>query len=317
MLQHCLSFSPAHQVTMEDMSELPEASLSPYFRGVARVQLSALNFSRALSSQRHRPLSEKIVTRLVDVLRREGCRRDDEANFVDVVVDDDALQAALAKVGLTDASLQSGSESQPILPLHDLQCLHGLHRIAAARLVLDQNDQWWPVRLYSGTSTRTIDGVDTNAVPGLPEDLSIKIIEGNINEQPYADGVVLRKILLYRREGSKSLENKWWARLSTSKQKDLKQLLSKSLFVNALNDLLDMPGLWYPIKLGALHRLLTLRCDEVYLSRCSSCKKLILYRSYYGTSAISVLSGLLSSSVVRIRHLQKSLIARPSKSSTC
>lgn len=268
MLSYYISFLIAHQVIMEDMSELPEASLSPYFKGVARVQLSALDFNRALSSQRHRPLSEKIVARLVDVLRREGCRRDNEANFVDAVVEDDVLQAALAKVGLTDVSLESCLEDQPIIPLHDLQCLHGLHRIAAARLVLDQNDQWWTVRLYSGTLTSTIDGVDANAILGLPDDLSVKIIEGNMNEQPYADGVVLRKILLYRREGSKALENKWWARLSTSKQKDFKQLLSKSLFVNALNSLLDMPGLWYPIKLGALHRLLTLRCDEVCLSRC-------------------------------------------------
>ncbi|EKG13853.1 hypothetical protein MPH_08985 [Macrophomina phaseolina MS6] len=97
----------------------------------------------------------------------------------------------------------------------------------------------------------------------LPKDLGIKVIEGSVNEQPYADGIILRKILLYRREGNEALENKWWARLSTTKQKDLKQLLKKPLFMNALNELLDMPGLWYPIKLGTLHRLLTLRCDEV------------------------------------------------------
>ncbi|KAH7065100.1 hypothetical protein B0J12DRAFT_561719 [Macrophomina phaseolina] len=235
---------------MEDIAAIVEGNLSPYFKGVAKVQISALDFGHALSSERHRPLSEKTVARLVDILRREGCRRDDGANFVDAVVDDDALQAALAEVALSNADLKSWSITHPVIPLQRVQCLHGLHRIAAARSLLDKNDQWWT-------------GADIFL--DLPKDLGIKVIEGSVNEQPYADGIILRKILLYRREGNEALENKWWARLSTTKQKDLKQLLKKPLFMNALNELLDMPGLWYPIKLGTLHRLLTLRCDEELL----------------------------------------------------
>lgn len=59
------------------------------------------------------------------------------------------------------------------------------------------------------------------------------------------------------------MERKWWARLTETKRKDLRQLLKDERYAVAFDALLDWPGLWTTIKLGSLHRLLCLKCDEV------------------------------------------------------
>ena len=88
-------------------------------------------------------------------------------------------------------------------------------------------------------------------------------IEETYNERPISDGEIFRKIRLYHQQKETDLERKWWARLSESKRKDLEQLLKNERYADAFDDLLGWPGLWYPIQLGTLHRLLTMRCDEV------------------------------------------------------
>ncbi len=45
--------------------------------------------------------------------------------------------------------------------------------------------------------------------------------------------------------------------------KDVKQLLSKEAIMKEVERSLPIPGFWKTVKLGALHRLLGLRCDEV------------------------------------------------------
>ena len=55
----------------------------------------------------------------------------------------------------------------------------------------------------------------------------------------------------------------WWARLSATKRKDLRQLMRHSGFVGAFSKLTRWPGMWVGLKLGTLHRLLTVKCDEV------------------------------------------------------
>ena len=60
-------------------------------------------------------------------------------------------------------------------------------------------------------------------------------------------------------------ENQWWAYLDNSKPKDLRQLLKNYALTSAFDSLLDMSGLWAKFQLGALHRLLALKCDEVRL----------------------------------------------------
>ncbi len=116
------------------------------FKGLARVKLSALKFDQ----QGHRELSANIVARLHKIFAIEGCLRLDNENFISAVITSDALRNAIAESNLESQSLcQQDDGSIPFLGLASVDCLHGLHRVAAARGYLDENDQWWTVRLYS------------------------------------------------------------------------------------------------------------------------------------------------------------------------
>jgi hypothetical protein len=58
-------------------------------------------------------------------------------------------------------------------------------------------------------------------------------------------------------------EKRWWARLSKSKRKDLKQLLKHEGFTMAFDALLAIPGIWVGLRIGMLHKLIAMKCDEV------------------------------------------------------
>lgn len=90
-----------------------------------------------------------------------------------------------------------------------------------------------------------------------------RIVEDYCNSIPFSDGEIFWKIRTYSRAGDATAEHRWWARLSETKRKDLKHLLKNFNLAPAFDRLLDFPGLWPPIRLGTLHRLLALHCDEV------------------------------------------------------
>lgn len=91
----------------------------------------------------------------------------------------------------------------------------------------------------------------------------MRLAEDFNNEKPHTDGEIFHKIRTYSREREKELERKWWARLTETKRKDLRQLLRDERYAQAFDAMLPWPGLWTTIKLGSLHRLLCLKCDEV------------------------------------------------------
>lgn len=78
-----------------------------------------------------------------------------------------------------------------------------------------------------------------------------------------SDGEILREILLSRRLHDQLSESQWWACIPNSKPRDLQQLLNNRPLAAAFETLADMPGLWTKLQLGALRRLLRLKCDEV------------------------------------------------------
>ena len=71
---------------------------------------------------------------------------------------------------------------------------------------------------------------------------------------------------MYQRQKDEEAENRWWACLDKSKLRDLRQVLRKKELATAFDALIDMPGLWAKVQLGALQRLLALKCDEVGMS---------------------------------------------------
>ncbi|PWW72046.1 hypothetical protein C7212DRAFT_38371, partial [Tuber magnatum] len=127
------------------------------------------------------------------------------------------------------------------------ECLHGQHRILAANQYLEPDSRWWEVDLYDKGKSPTLQQYFHN---------------GYTNSKCTSDGEILWRIRLYSRSGQRDLEQDMWCYLSTSKRKDLRQLLPNGALRKAFDDLLHWPGLWPSMRLGTLHRLLTMRCDE-------------------------------------------------------
>lgn len=93
--------------------------------------------------------------------------------------------------------------------------------------------------------------------------LKTHVYESYSHEQQYTDGTIFRNILKYAKSSDMENEKKWRARLSTSKQKDLKQLLADKRIRIAFENLIDFVGLWPPIQLGKLHLFHGLKCAKV------------------------------------------------------
>lgn len=127
----------------EELSKVKAAC----FRGLARVQLHALHFDHPLVERKHRSISQKNVRRLQRVFGEVGCLRLQEENYINAVVDDASLDKALSLSRDELLCLREGQEL-PLLDVH-VDCLSGLHRIEAAKAILDNNDQWWVVRLFT------------------------------------------------------------------------------------------------------------------------------------------------------------------------
>ena len=249
--------------------ELPDVDFattrSRCFRGIARVPLYALKFQNKLVLDKHRELSEENVRRLQNIYEQVGCNRLDEENVINAVVEDEDLGAALSLQGksIEDISNLQWAQDALSLSLEHVECLSGMHRIEAARRFLDENDKWWIVRLFSYSKLNIFVNYLSNFRQETPKPVLIHIIEAFANERKPSDGEVFRKIRLYHREKNEEAQKRWWSRLEKSKPKDLRQLLKRPILISGFDALIDMPGLWAKVQLGALHRLLVLKCDEV------------------------------------------------------
>jgi hypothetical protein len=230
------------------------------------VRLQSLHFEHPLVLEKHRAESSQNVRRLQRIFQKTGCFRLQDENVINAVVEEHQLAAALRTVNLSTDGFRNirSAKDAPTLALTAVQCLEGLHRIKAAERVLSENDKWWVVRLFScGQLANSVMCVSTNTLTETPQPVLCQIIESYMNEQKPSDGEIFRKIRLYNRQREEQAENRWWARLDNSKPKDLRQLVKRRTLISAFDKLIDMPGLWVKVQLGALHRLLVLRCDEV------------------------------------------------------
>jgi hypothetical protein len=237
------------------------------YRGIVKVPLNTLDFDHPLVLGKRREISEQNVQRLERIFERNGCLRLQEENVVNAVVLDQELPILLSSSAPTVEQLRqvTWARDAPALNLGNIRCLSGLHRIEAAKRYLDENDKWWPVRLFSaGTIHFPIALLRiANASADIPKPYLTRIVESFLNEQKPSDGEIFRKIRLYHRQKDEEAENRWWACLDKSKLRDLRQVLKKKELAAAFDALIDMPGLWARIQLGALQRLLALKCDEV------------------------------------------------------
>ena len=114
------------------------AEIERHSKGYARVSINKLEFHSA------RDLDDKNVDRLLGIFRLRGCQRDDPANAVPAVVEDQTL----ADISLALSQTGIGARTVPLSGTVELQCLHGRHRISAARRFLPASDKWWTVKVF-------------------------------------------------------------------------------------------------------------------------------------------------------------------------
>lgn len=124
------------------------------YRGTARIRLENLYFEWGEA----RELSRKNVERLKQVFRTENVHRLEPRNHIPAVVHEGDLVSAIQASKISAETLLSNPDGDlPMLkfPQHyKLTCLHGGHRIQAARETLPPTDAWWTVDLYLIGMTR-------------------------------------------------------------------------------------------------------------------------------------------------------------------
>lgn len=87
-----------------------------------------------------RELDSKNVTRLQNVFRNLGCRRLEPNNRVPVLITQEQFDHISRENGNPDFE----SSDPPILRTNiRLECLHGMHRLAAGRNFLRGAERWW------------------------------------------------------------------------------------------------------------------------------------------------------------------------------
>lgn len=119
------------------------------FLGSARVDLDVLRFDH---QPQHQP-SPQNVQRLVTTFENGGCLRLPSHHHVPAIISRQTLEEAMARSALSREHLFQPDLSRcPLLLFPDgvhLDCLHGCHRVAAAKEHLSVGEQWWIVDFYA------------------------------------------------------------------------------------------------------------------------------------------------------------------------
>lgn len=121
------------------------------FRGSARIHLKHLRFEDFTEDQNRLFLDPKNVARLIQVFTLEGCLRLDIEHHIPAIVKERDLQKSLSVSNVVGGDLFKRGAPPELKFAADvtLICLHGRHRLEAAKKFLLPGDLWWTVDLYS------------------------------------------------------------------------------------------------------------------------------------------------------------------------
>ncbi len=121
-----------------------EAEKRIKFKGTARISLGCLHFSQDPPRDR----DTRNIERLQAIFRKD-CRRLDVHHHIPAVIEQQALDAALLRSGVSArqlSGLASAEYPELVFPAgYQLECLHGQDRIQAAK---ELRLGWWTVDLY-------------------------------------------------------------------------------------------------------------------------------------------------------------------------
>ena len=262
---HSFSFIVSISSNMQQIQALQKESTlekekSIKYRGTARIQLEWLHFGE-------KQLDIKHVQDLQSRFQKD-CRRLDARNHVPALIDEQHLVSALRVSGISEGVLLMNPQHDfPELgfwPGYRLECLHGRHRIQAAKHALLPPDKWWTVDLYlAGRINHLCPRCILTGPIDISSELKTTLTEEYANEGQPSDGEVYRKIREYHFQNQFSLETRWWTRLSTHRTTNLKQLLHHKDIAAAFDSLLEIPALLEGMRISTLHKMFATRCDEV------------------------------------------------------
>ncbi|KAH7021757.1 hypothetical protein B0J12DRAFT_610699 [Macrophomina phaseolina] len=186
---------------------------------------------------------------LINFDRQGGCARLKPENRVPAIIPDEVLKVALQKNGLDlDLNRSPFHTDHPKISFPAdlrIQCLHGQHRIRAAEKYLPKADRWWVVDLFSSE---------------LSEEAKQELREQCSNGKKNSDGELYRRIRHYSRAKDSTGQERWKARISQAKERELNYVEARLL--RPLDRLLPFHGLWEDFNLSLLWRMLSWRCWE-------------------------------------------------------
>lgn len=117
------------------------------YRGTARIGLEILHFPW---SEPREP-NQKSLEKLKKCFEKGQCDRLTQ-NHIPAVIDQSQLDDVLDASQVSAARLLTNTDSpRPELRFpagYQLRCLHGRHRVLAAREVLPPQERWWTVDIY-------------------------------------------------------------------------------------------------------------------------------------------------------------------------
>lgn len=132
------------QIQALDKELTLEKEKSIKYKGTARIKLEWLHFEEKLLDIKH---VQDLQSRF-----QKDCRRLDTRNHVPAIIDEQDLACALRVSGILSEMLPINAQHEfPELsfwPGYQLECLHGRHRIQAAKQALLPSDKWWTVDIY-------------------------------------------------------------------------------------------------------------------------------------------------------------------------
>ncbi|KAH2804272.1 hypothetical protein KXW44_000532 [Aspergillus fumigatus] len=197
------------------------------FLGTAKVQLRHIDIGPKGRLDRAR------VRRLRRVFRVNGIYPLQRENHVEVVICQSDLEQTLDQNGLTLQEFRAKDpDSYPTLDFtgRPLRCLHGKHRIQAARDVLPSFRRWWIADFYT---------------EGLSNELRNIQSETYAHENPKTKGEIYLKLRHYQRINDPLSARRWEVRLSAHEVHCIRMLEKHPRVQRAFDQFRFIPALMH------------------------------------------------------------------------
>lgn len=128
------------------------------FRGYIVLSLAQIDFDSG------RELQPDIVRRLRERFALQGCQRHNTENAIPAIVEPELLRDSYLSIGVASIPLSvSHAIALGVVSCDPVVCLHGKHRIHAARSLLFRDDAWWVVKVFDPGELAPPSLVDSSA----------------------------------------------------------------------------------------------------------------------------------------------------------